>query len=378
MSERIPFNKPYVAGKELTYIAEAVVRGNISGDGWFTRKCSEMMEELYGVRRVLLTPSCTAALEMAVMLYGLGPGDEVILPSFTFVSTANAVMRNGATPVFVDVRPDTLNMDEGLIEAAITDRTRMVMPIHYAGVSAEMDQIMELAGRRGIAVVEDAAQGVHAKYKGRALGSMGHLGCYSFHSTKNYTCGEGGALCVNDEDLVSRAEIIREKGTDRSKFLRGEVDKYTWVDVGSSYVPSEIAAAFLYGQLERLDDIADLRRAIFNRYAAGLAELESAGTIRLPFVPEHCESNHHMFYVVLEDAATQQRLMKHLGERGISAPFHYLPLHTSPMGTRLGYVEGSLPVTENIGARLLRLPFFSEITPAEQDRVMDEIKAFFA
>ncbi len=282
MSVTIPFNRPFIAGKELFYIAQAVTQGKIAGDGFYTKACARLMEQAFGIDHVLLTPSCTAALEMAAMLCDIGPGDEVILPSYTFVSTANAVARLGAKPVFIDIRRDNLNMDETLIEAAITPRTKMILPVHYAGVACEMDTIMEIAERHNLWVVEDAAQGVYATYRGRALGSIGHLGCYSFHETKNYICGEGGALCVNDEQFIERAEIIREKGTNRSRFFRGMVDKYTWVDVGSSYIPSEISSAFLYGQLENLQPIADRRRDIYEFYQTHLQELETAGLVRLP------------------------------------------------------------------------------------------------
>ena len=303
--ELIPFNKPYVAGKELYYIAQAVTFGNISGDGYFTKASAKLLEDRLDIRKVLLTPSCTAALEMAAMLCGLGPGDEVIMPSFTFVSTANAVVRMGARPVFVDIRADTLNIDESLIEAAITPRTKAIWVVHYAGVACEMDTIMNIADRHNLWVVEDAAQAVSSTYNGRALGSLGHLGCYSFHETKNYICGEGGALCINDPHFIERAEILRDKGTNRQQFFRGEVDKYTWVDIGSSYVPSEIASAFLFGQLEMLDAIRDRRRAIFDNYSNLLKPLNDAGLLRSPVIPTSCESNYHTFYCLLPSAAAR-------------------------------------------------------------------------
>ncbi len=373
---RIPFNKPFVAGKELYYIAQAVTYGNLGGDGHFTRQCSQLLEERFGIQRVLLTPSCTSALEMAAVLCDLAPGDEVILPSFTFVSAANAVVRLGAQPVFVDIRSDTLNIDDSLIEAAITPRTKAIWPVHYAGVACEMDRIMGIADKHGLRVVEDAAQGVNAFYDGRALGSIGHLGCYSFHETKNYICGEGGALCVNDPDLVGRAEIIRDKGTDRQQFFRGEVDKYTWVDVGSSYVPSEICSAFLYGQLEMLDPIAVRRQEIYQAYRHRFKRLEAEGLLQLPFRPEDCTSNYHMFYLLVPDVATRDGLLDHLRSRGIHAVFHYVPLHSSPMGVKSGYHEGDLPVTESVSGRLLRLPFYYEITEEEQQAVVEAVGEF--
>lgn len=374
--KHIPFNKPFIAGKELYYIAQAVTLGNMSGDGYFTKSCARILEERFGICKVLLTPSCTAALEMAAMLHGIGPGDEVILPAFTFVSTANAFVRLGARPVFVDIRPDTLNIDDAKIEEAITPRTKAIVPVHYAGVACEMDRVMTVAEEHDVPVIEDAAQGVNAWYQDRALGSIGSLGSYSFHETKNYICGEGGALCINSPELVLRAEIIREKGTDRSQFLRGEIDKYSWVDVGSSYVPSEIVSAFLFAQLEMLDPIAQRRRQIYHFYREHLEPLEEAGLVLLPHVPEECESNFHMFYLLLPDGQTRDELMAHLKGQGIGAVFHYVPLHTSPMGRSFGYGEGDLPVTEDCACRLLRLPFFYEITEEEQRRVISEVGSF--
>lgn len=373
MAERIPFNKPFVAGKELYYIAQAVTYGNIGGDGHFTGLCSRLLEERFGIGRVLMTPSCTAALEMAAMLCGLGPGDEVVMPSFTFVSTANAFVRLGVRPVFVDVRPDTLNIDEELVEGAITGRTRAIVPVHYAGAGCEMDAITAVAGKHGLAVVEDAAQGVNAFYGDRALGSIGEMGCYSFHETKNYICGEGGALCLNSPELVERAEIIRDKGTNRKQFFRGEVDKYTWVDIGSSYVPSEIACAFLYGQLEQLDAIARRRREIFQFYHRHFEPLEAEGLLTLPRIPQHCRSNHHLFAVLLRSEEERNALMGALSRQGIGAVFHYVPLHSSPMGRTFGYAAGDLPVTESASRRLLRLPVFHEITRDMQTRVVEAV-----
>jgi len=376
MSVTIPFNRPFIAGKELFYIAQAVTQGKIAGDGYYTKQCARLMEQAFGIDHVLLTPSCTAALEMAAMLCDVGPGDEVILPSYTFVSTANAVVRLGAKPVFIDVRRDNLNMDETLIEAAITPRTKMILPVHYAGVACEMDTIMAIAERHNLFVVEDAAQGVNATYRGRALGSIGHLGCYSFHETKNYICGEGGALCVNDERFIERAEIIREKGTNRSRFFRGMVDKYTWVDVGSSYIPSEISSAFLYGQLELLQSIADRRRDIYEFYLSHLQELEASGLVRLPRVNADCGTNHHMFYMLLPNIEARTGLIEHLRNQGIMSVFHYVPLHTAPVGLSFGYHQGDLPVTEELSERLVRLPFYYDLTEQDQLAVVTNIKKY--
>jgi dTDP-4-amino-4,6-dideoxygalactose transaminase len=334
------------------------------------------LQERFGIHRVLMTPSCTAALEMAAMLCDLGPGDEVIMPSFTFVSTANAVVRLGARPVFVDIRPDTLNLDETLIEDAITPRTKAILPVHYAGVACAMDRIEAIAAGHGLHVIEDAAQAVNSWHQGRALGSIGRLGCYSFHETKNYICGEGGALCINDPALVERAEILRDKGTNRRQFFRGEVDKYTWVDVGSSYVPSEINCAFLYAQLELLDAITARRREVYQRYHHLLAPLAARGLVRLPQAPEDCETNCHLFWVLLPTARARDLAMKHLNAHGVNAVFHYVPLHSSPMGQKFGCREGDLPATEDISGRLLRLPFFYEITEREQAEVVRRLGEF--
>ena len=376
MEPKIPFNKHFITGKEAGYISQAINSGNLGADGPFTRNCARLLEDRFGILRVLMTPSCTAALEMAAMLCDLEPGDEVIMPSFNFVSTANAVALAGAKPVFVDIRPDTLNIDEQRIEAAITPRTKAIMPVHYAGVACEMDQIMAAANRRGLLVIEDADQGVNAFYNGRVLGSIGQLGAYSFHDTKNYISGEGGALCINSPELIERAEIIREKGTNRSQFLRGEVDKYTWVEVGSSYLPSELACAFLYAQLEAIDDITARRRAIYEFYRRHLSPLEEAGLVRLPYAPQGCEINYHIFYILLRDEITRDGLMAHLKRNGISAVFHYVPLHTSPMGAKLGYRDGDLPMTEDLSGRLLRLPFFPELTAEDQLRVVNCVREF--
>lgn len=370
--DTIPFNKPFVAGKELYYIAQAVTMGNLGGDGHFTRKCAQLMQDRFQVCRILMTPSCTASLEMAAQLCELRPGDEVIMPSYTFVSTASAFVRMGAKPVFVDIRPDTLNIDESLIEVAITKRTRAICVVHYAGVACEMDRIMAIARGYRLRVIEDAAQGVNSWYNGRALGSIGDLGCYSFHETKNYICGEGGALCINDPELIQRAEIIRDKGTNRQRFVRGEVDKYTWVDVGSSYVPSEMCSAFLFGQLEEMDHISDRRREIYLKYQRALQPLEAEGLLQLPVIPEDCDSNFHLFFVILPDPAMRAHVLAKLKEAGVLAVFHYVPLHNSPKGKEL-CGEQILPVTEDLSARLIRLPFYHELKSIEQDVVIQTL-----
>jgi dTDP-4-amino-4,6-dideoxygalactose transaminase len=377
MTIRIPFNKPCVVGPEMIYVGQAVAGGHASGDGPFTRRVQTMLEQRFGAGRALLTTSCTSALEIAALLCGLKPGDEVILPSFTFVSTANAFVLRGAKPVFVDIRPDTLNIDERLIEPAITPRTRAIFPIHYAGVACEMDAIMQIARRHDLLVVEDAAQGVFARYKERWLGTIGDLGCYSFHETKNFSCGEGGALVVNDPSLEKRAEILREKGTNRSQFLRGQVDKYTWVDVGSSYLPSDLLAAFLTGQLENMEKITARRAEIFQRYATMLAPLADRGLLRLPFVPEHCTTNYHMFYVLAADIQERTALMEHLRAAGILAVFHYVPLHASPFARSLELPQTLLPVTEDASARLLRLPMCFGLADHEVEEVASSVLDFY-
>ena len=331
------------------------------------------MQAQFGAQRVLLTPSCTAV----GLLCGLGPGDEVILPSYTFVSTANAVVLRGATPVFVDVRPDTLNIDERLIEAAITPRTRAIFPVHYAGVACEMDEIMTIARRHNLLVVEDAAQGVFAKYKERWLGAIGHLGCYSFHETKNFSCGEGGALVVNDPEVENRAEILRAKGTNRSQFLRGQVDKYTWVDIGSSYVLSDMLAAFLLGQLEHMQRITSRRRAIYERYAAAFAPLSAGNRIGVPFAPSHCTTNHHMFYILAADLEERTALIAHLRDAGILAVFHYVPLHSSPFARSIGVPQVDLPVTDKVSSSLVRLPMYFDLSDHEVDQVARCVIEFY-
>jgi dTDP-4-amino-4,6-dideoxygalactose transaminase len=354
----IPFNKPFMTGRELWYIAQAHTNGHLSGDGVFTKKCHAWLESNTGTGRALLTHSCTAAIEMAALLAGIGPGDEVIMPSYTFVSTANAFVLRGAVPVFVDIRPDTLNIDETRIEAAITPRTRAIVPVHYAGVACEMDTIMDIARRHNLVVIEDAAQGIMSTYKGRALGTIGHLGTYSFHETKNIISGEGGALLVNVPDFAERAEIIREKGTNRSQFFRGQVDKYTWVDVGSSYLPGEVIAAFLWAQMEEAQAITDGRLALWDRYHAALAPLEAAGKLRRPVLPDGCEHNAHMYYVLLDSLDQRTRVMASMKQLGVNTVFHYVPLHSAPAGLLHSRAEGSMAHTDDLSERLLRLPLW--------------------
>ena len=355
---KVPFNKPYMTGKELWYIAQAHANGHLAGDGEFTKRCGTWLEGRTGAHKALLTHSCTAGLEMAAMLADLQPGDEVIMPSYTFVSTANAVVLRGAVPVFVDIRPDTLNLDETLIEAAITPRTKAIVPVHYAGVGCEMDAIMAMAARHGLVVIEDAAQGLMATYKGRPLGSIGHLSALSFHETKNVISGEGGALLVNDPKFADRAEIIREKGTNRSQFFRGQVDKYTWVDVGSSYLPGEIIAAFLWAQMEEADEITRRRIAMWNTYHQWLAESEKAGRLRRPVTPAHCTHNAHMYYILLPDLQRRTAFIDGLRKAEVQSVFHYIPLHSSPAGRKYARAHGELPVTDSVADRLVRLPLW--------------------
>ena len=365
----IPFNKPYMTGKELDYISEAHRNGMLAGDGQFTKRCHQWLEQRTGCSKALLTHSCTSALEMAALLLDIEPGDEVIMPSFTFVSTANAFVLRGAKPVFVDVREDTLNLDERLIEKAITPRTRAIVPVHYAGVACDMGEIMSIARRHGLKVIEDAAQGVMASYEGRQLGAIGDLGAYSFHETKNVISGEGGCLLVNDPALIERAEIIREKGTDRSRFFRGHIDKYTWQEAGSSFLPGEIVAAFLYAQFDAADWITESRHVIWRRYHAMLEQLEAAGLIRRPVIPNACRHNAHMYYVLLHPEANRAEVLDLFRRNEIFPVFHYVPLHSSPGGIRYGKAHGDLHVTDSIAARLLRLPMWIGITEAQQSEV---------
>jgi dTDP-4-amino-4,6-dideoxygalactose transaminase len=372
----IPFNRPFAVGKEFEYIRQAIEKMELSGDGSFTHKCHALLEQILGIPKALLTTSCTHALEMAALLLDIKPGDEVIIPSFTFVSTVNAFVLRGAYPVFIDIRPDTLNLDETKLEQLIAPRTKAIVPVHYAGIGCEMEAILEIAGRHGIAVVEDNAHGLLGKYKGQYLGTFGSLATQSFHETKNFTCGEGGALLINDPQYIERAEIIREKGTNRSRFYRGQVDKYTWVDIGSSYLPSGILAAFLYAQLEARQEIQDKRRQVWEYYYEHLQDWAEEHDIRLPIVPAHCEQAYHMFYLLMPSQEKRQALIDHLKKRNIFSVFHYLPLHLSQMGQRFGGKEGDCPVTEDASDRLLRLPFYNDLTEADQARAIASIREF--
>jgi len=373
---RIPYNRPCFEGKELVYIAKAIDSCHISGDGLFTERCQSLLQELLAVPRVLLTTSCTHALEMAALLLDLQPGDEVIVPSFTFVSTANAFALHGGRPAFVDVRPDTLNLDENLLEALVTPRTRAIVPVHYAGIACEMDTILSIAERHGISVIEDNAHGFLGRYKGRYLGTLGSMAAQSFHETKNVMCGEGGALLLNDPAYIRRAEIVRQKGTDRSRFLRGEVDKYTWVDVGSSYAPADILAAFLYAQLEARDHIQDHRRRIWTAYYNGLEKWARERGVILPTVPQTSQPTYHLFYLLMPSLEERQALIAHLRKQGILSVFHFQPLHLSKMGQRFGGKPGDCPVAESVSDRLVRLPFYNQLTEEEQESVIQAVHDF--
>jgi dTDP-4-amino-4,6-dideoxygalactose transaminase len=372
----IPFNKPGVTGRELDYVSQAIRNGWISGDGEFTRRCHALLETTLGVPRVLLTTSCTDALEMAALLLELRPGDEVIVPSFTFVSTANAFALHGARIVFADIRPDTLNLDESKVEQLITPRTRAIVPVHYAGIGCEMDRLSELARNRGLSLIEDNAHGLFGRYRGRFLGTFGSLATLSFHETKNISCGEGGALILNDAEHVERAEILRAKGTNRSAFLRGQADKYTWVDLGSSFLPSDLLAAFLLAQLESAEAIRAKRERLWNVYHERLETWAALHEVKLPFVPPHCEQAFHMFYLLMPSLEQRQSLIEHLRRHGILSVFHYVPLHTSPMGLKHGGRPGGCPVTEMVSERLVRLPFFNDLSASELDQVVDAIHSW--
>ncbi len=374
MKDRVPFNWPHMTGKELSYIAESHFNGRLAGDGPFTRRCQEWLESAAPGSKALLTHSCTAALEMAALMLDIEPGDEIIMPSYTFVSTANAFVLRGGVPVFVDIREDTLNLDESLIEAAITPRTRAIVPVHYAGVACEMDSILSIARRHGLRIVEDAAQGVMAKYKGRSLGAIGDLGAYSFHETKNVISGEGGALMINDSSLNARAEIIREKGTDRGRFFRGEVDKYTWQDIGSSFLPGEIVAAFLWAQLEEAERITKNRLSMWDRYHVLLEDLETSGAIRRPIVPPECAHNAHMYYILVNPGIDRQAVLAKFKEHQILPVFHYVPLHLSPAGKKYGRASGDLIQTVKQSERLIRLPLWVGLQPGQQERVVDVLR----
>jgi len=369
----ITFNRPFATGREFGYIQQAIDNLHLSGNGPFSKRCESWLEERTGCARALLTFSCTSALEMAVLLAGIGPGDEVVMPSFTFVSSASAVALRGGVPVFVDIRPDTLNIDEGAIEAALTPRTRAIMPVHYAGTACEMDSITSLAADRDLLVIEDAAQGIMSSYRGRPLGAIGQLGCVSFHETKNVICGEGGALLVNESEWSERAGILHDKGTNREQFLRGQVEKYAWVDLGSSYLTSEINSAFLWAQLEDADAITEKRLAIWNGYHERFAALEEDDKLRRPVVPPNCRHNAHMYYVLVSDRAARDRLIDRLAEQRIQAVFHYVPLHSSPAGLRFGRAVGALPITDSTSDRLVRLPLWVGMGDSHIDRVVDAV-----
>ena len=373
---KVEFNRPIALGNEFEYMKQAIENAHISGDGSFTKKCHALLEEELGVPKALLTTSCTHALEMSAILLDVQPGDEVIIPDFTFVSTVNAFVLRGATPRFIDVRPDTLNLDESKLEALITPRTKAIVPVHYAGVGCEMDAILEVANAHGIMVIEDNAHGLFGKYKGKYLGTFGSMATQSFHETKNFSCGEGGALLLNDRELIERGEIIREKGTNRSRFFRGQIDKYTWVDIGSSYLPSDLLSAFLIAQLEQREKIQQHRRQVWEIYFSGLQDWASAHEVQLPYIPDHCEQAYHMFYVLLPSLDTRQRFIMYLRECGVYSVFHYLPLHLSDMGQKFGGRMGDFPVTERVSDKLVRLPFHNALTSMEQEIVIEAIKGF--
>ncbi|WP_411682048.1 dTDP-4-amino-4,6-dideoxygalactose transaminase [Clostridium thailandense] len=371
----IPFNKSYITKNEEIYMRDSLLRGHTHGDGYYTKQVTKFMEKTFNIKKALMTTSCSSALDMSALLIDLKQGDEVILPSYTFVSTANAIVLRGAKPIFADICEDTLNIDTIDIERKITKKTKAIIPVHYAGVACDMDYIINIAKEYRLKVVEDAAQGVNSKYKGKYLGTIGDIGCYSFHSTKNYSSGEGGAILINnDETLIKRAEIIREKGTNRSQFIRGEVNKYSWVDFGSSYLPSDILAALLYAQFEKLDEIQKKRKKVYENYYDGLKDLEKQEKLRLPVIPQYCESNYHMFYILLNSENERNYLMDKLKEKGISAAFHYIPLHSSPMGLKLGYKQGDIPKTENLSSRLLRLPMYAELKEADIEYIIENIE----
>lgn len=374
----ICFNVPPYTGKEIDYIKKAVENHKICGDGEFTKKDSEWIENKTGTSKCLLTTSCTHATEMAALLLDIKPGDEVIMPSYTFVSTADAFVLRGATPVFIDIRPDTMNIDENLIEDAITDKTRAIVPVHYAGVGCEMDKIMDIAKRHNLKVVEDAAQGIMASYKGKPLGTFGDFGAFSFHETKNFSMGEGGALLIRDKENIERAEIFREKGTDRSKFFRGQVDKYRWQDFGSSYLPSELNAAYLYAQLEEADTIQTARMARWNQYHEKLSPLAEQGRIQLPFIPDYCEHNAHMFYIKTKDMAERTDLINYMKSKDVLTVFHYVPLHSAPAGLKYGRFHGEDKYTTKESERLLRLPMYYSLTPDDCEYVADQVLNFYA
>lgn len=370
---KVPFNRACVTGDELKHISKVISNGNLSGDGFYTKECSKLIQSITNSQKVLLTTSCTSALDMSAILLKIQDGDEVIIPSYTFVSTANSFATHGAKIVFADIREDTLNLDENKLEELITDRTRAIVPVHYAGVGCEMDAIISLSKKNNLTIIEDNAHGFMGSYKGRALGSFGHLSTLSFHETKNFTCGEGGALVINDNDLIDRAEIIREKGTDRSKFFRGQIDKYSWTDFGSSFLPSEILSAHLFVQLEKREIIQQKRRSIWEKYYKELLNWSSKNGVRLPYIPEHCEQAYHMFYIVLPDEETRKKLIVYLKTKKILSVFHYLPLHKSAFAKSLGLDSADCPISENVSSRLLRLPFYFNMSEEQQNYVITSI-----
>ena len=373
---KVDFNKPYIAKNELRYLKDAIKSDHISGDGVYTKKCHQLLENILAVKKVLLTTSCTHALDMSALLLNLEPGDEVILPSYTFVSTVNAFILRGAKPVFADIRSDTLNIDETKIEPLINENTKAIYVVHYAGVGCEMDRILEIAEKHHLSVVEDNAHGLFGKYRGKLLGTFGCMATQSFHETKNISCGEGGALLINDPDFIERAEIIREKGTNRSRFFRGQVDKYTWVDLGSSYLPSDILAAVLLSQLEEAEDIQLKRKQIWVRYQQGLTDWAKTNNVQLPYIPDHCDQSYHMFYLLLPSLIHRQDFISNLKNKRINAVFHYVPLHTSDMGKGFGYKAGDLPITESVSDRLVRLPFYNDLKKNDQDYVIQTINKY--
>jgi dTDP-4-amino-4,6-dideoxygalactose transaminase len=375
--DSVPFNKPFVVGRELYYIAQSVVEGHLSGDGRFSKLCNKWLEEKLGVTKAFLTHSCSGALDMSAILINIKPGDEVIMPSYGFVSAANAFVLRGGIPVFVDIRPDTLNIDEELIEQAITPKTRGIIPVHYAGVGCEMNAITEIAGNHDLVIIEDAAQALLSTYKGQHLGSFGDIACISFHETKNCISGEGGAILINDPGLVERAEVIREKGTNRPQFFRNEIDKYTWIDVGSSFLPSELIGAFLWAQLEQAEQIVQRRRDLFDRYSVGLKSLSTQLGLSIPGIPEHCQGNAHMFYLITRSRDERLALLHFLNNNGVDAVFHYIPLHSSPAGMKFGRTQGSMHVTDSLSSRIVRMPIFYDMTLDMVDSVVDLVHTFY-
>ncbi len=376
--DNIPFNKPFIVGQELYNIAQAVIGGHLSGDGKYSQLCHQWLEEKLGVPKALLTHSCTGALEMAAILTNIEPGDEVIMPSYSFVTTASAFVLRGAIPVFIDIRPDTLNIDENLIEQAITPKTKAIIPVHYAGIACEMDSITTISKNHNLTIIEDAAQALLATYKGKYLGSIGDIACTSFHETKNFISGEGGAIFINDPTLIERSMIIREKGTNRPQFLKNEIDKYTWVDIGSSFLPSELIGAFLWPQLENSEAILQKRLQLFSRYSTGLKSVTQKKELRIPVIPEYCSSNAHMFYLITRTESEQTKLLHFLNERGIGAIFHYIALHSSPAGIKYARTNGTMKVTDEVSARIVRLPLFYDMTSDMVDKIVDLIETFYS